>query len=344
MARIDELRLITRVARLYHEAGLKQPEIAERLRLSQPKVSRLLREAIEIGIVRISVGVPTGAFPQLEERLENRFGLQEAVVVEAVGQDEEQSLRGLGAAAAFYVESTIRTGEVVGLSSWSATLLAMVDAMHPVTTARNTRVVQILGGVGSPSAEVHAAHLTRRFAELVHGEPAFLPAPGVVGSAEARHVLLEDSFVRAAVGLFDDVTLALVGIGSIEPSRLLASSGNVFAEQELAMVRDLGGVGDVCLRFFSADGARLETPLNDRVIGMDLEQLRRIPRAVGVAAGRRKLPAIKGALEGRWINCLITDRYTAEALLAEAPGTVAFTPAEPDRPGVAGAVAGGGSI
>jgi len=315
VARLDELRLLTRVARLYHESGMKQPEIAVRLRLSQPKVSRLLRQAMDLGIVRITVGVPTGAFPQLEEQLERRFGLQEAVVVDAGGELEEQVLRPLGAAAAYYVESTIRSGDVVGISSWSATLLAMVDAMQPVTSARRARVVQILGGVGSPTAESHATHLTRRFAELVRGDAVFLPAPGVVGSPEAKRVLLEDSFVDAAVDLFDQVTVALVGIGAVQPSGLLASSGNVFSQHELDAVCELGGVGDICLRFFTATGELVETPLNDRVIGIELEQLKRLPRAVGVAGGQRKVPAIRGALEGGWINCLITDRFAAEELL-----------------------------
>jgi DNA-binding transcriptional regulator LsrR (DeoR family) len=328
MGRRDELRLMTRVARMYHEAGLKQPEIAERLHLSQPKVSRLLREALETGIVRISVGVPAGAFPDLEERLETEFGLLEAVVVDPVADTDGQLIRGLGAAAAFFVESTVRSSDVIGISSWSSTLLSMVDAMHPVNNARGAKVVQILGGVGSPSAEFHATHMTRRFAELVRGEPTFLPAPGVVGSAEAHAALIRDPFVEAAIGLFDRVTLALVGIGSIEPSGLLASSGNVFDAGELGEVRALGGVGDVCLRFFDEDGQPIRTRLNDRVIGMELEQLRNVPRAVGVAAGPGKLSAIRGALRGRWINCLITDRVTADSLLESKPEGRAVEPGQ----------------
>lgn len=113
--------------------------------------------------------------------------------------------------------------------------------------------------------------------------------------------------------------VALVGIGTVQPSGLLASSGNIFTEDELAAVRELGGVGDVCLRFLASNGARLATPLEERVIGMDLEQLRRTPRTVGVAGGRRKLPAIRRAIEGGWINCLITDRFAAERLLELAP-------------------------
>ena len=130
----------------------------------------------------------------------------------------------------------------------------MVDAMHPVTALRDTKVVQILGGLGSPGAQIHAVHLTRRLSELLHGEPVFLPAPGVTGSTQARDVLLADAFVGEAVAQFKSVTLALVGIGTLEPSGLLASSGNVFTSEELDTVRSSGGVGDLLIRFIDADG------------------------------------------------------------------------------------------
>lgn len=319
MARIDEMRLITRVARLYYETGLKQPEIAARLRLSQPKVSRLLKQALDEGIVRITVRVPSGTHPDLEERLQVTFGLEDAVVVDATFDEDEPIARELGMAAAFYLESTVRSGDVIGISSWSATLLAMVDALHPVTGVRDTKVVQTLGGVGDPSAEGHATHLIRRLAQLLQGEGEFLPAPGVVGSGEASRVLREDPFVHRALALFDQVSIALVGIGTVQPSGLLARSGNIFSPEELAGVRALGAVGDISLRFIAADGSPIRTPLDERVIGIELEQLKRVPRSIGVAGGRRKVAAIRAALLGGWLNCLITDRHTAERLLGDRP-------------------------
>jgi len=322
MARLDELRLMTKVARMYHEQGLRQTEIMERLNMSQSTISRLLKRAEKAGIVRITVSVPSGAYPELEEALQEKFRLKEAIVVDSV-EDDDRLVRDLGPAAAYYVETTLKPNDVVGLSSWSAALLAMVDAMQPNTRTAGARVVQILGGVGNPSAEVHATHLTQRFANLVGGTATLLPAPGVVGSAEARRVLMKDRFVQEAVRLIDTVTLALVGIGSIEPSRLLAASGNVFSHSELEMLGEHGAVGDICLRFFNRKGDPVTTALNDRVIGMDLGQLRRANRVVGVAGGKRKAAAIRGALVGGLVNVLITDRNTAALLLedAEAPDT-----------------------
>jgi len=315
MARIDELRLMAKVARMYHIQGLRQPVIEDRLNVSQSTISRLLKRAESEGIVRITVSVPAGAHPDLEEGLQAAYGLKEAIVVDCVEDGDERIVPDLGAAAAFYLETTLKRREIVGISCWSAALLAMVNAMHPSQRGAGATVLQILGGVGNPAAEAHATHLTRRLANLIGGSAVFLPAPGVVGSAEARRVLMKDRFVREAVKMMRSVTLALVGIGALEPSRLLASSGNVFSPEELRILKDHGAVGDICLRFFDADGRPVVTPLNERVIGMELEQLRSVDRVVGVAGGRRKHAAIRSALRGRWINVLITDRFTAQRLL-----------------------------
>ena len=316
MARIDELRLIAKTARLYYEQGLNQPEIATRLDLSQATISRLLKRAQYEQIVRIRINPVHGVYPELEDALQKIYCLKEAIVVDCEDNDE-QMLRDLGAAAAFYLETTLKRGEIVGISSWSATLLAMVDAMHTLSRPLGAQVIQILGGVGNPGAEAHANHLTTRLATLLRGDSMFLPAPGVVGSADALHVLLDDPFVHDAMMWFDRVTIALIGIGALEPSKLLASSGNIFSNEELAMLRENGAVGDICLRFFDARGNPVSTPLNDRVISMSLDQLGKVKRSVGIAGGRRKFLSIRGALEGHLVNVLITDRFTAERLIKE---------------------------
>jgi DNA-binding transcriptional regulator LsrR (DeoR family) len=316
MARIDDIRMMVRVARMYYAQGLRQKDIMDRLGIHQSTVSRLLERARKEGIVRISVAAPAGVHSGIEEALESRYGLLEAVVVDSVS-DENVIVRDLGSAAAYYMESTVNSAKVIGISSWSEALLAMVDAMHPGVRGQGSRVVQILGGVGNPATEIHATQLTRRLAQSVGGSALLLAAPGVVGSVEAKEVLMRDQFVQEAVSLFNSLDLALVGIGAVEPSTMLARSGNVFSPRELRILKDYGAVGDICLRFFDKSGQPVVTPLDDRVIGIELKQLRRVPRVVGVAGGERKFAAIRSALVGRWINVLITDRGTADRLLKE---------------------------
>ena len=328
MARLDELRLMAKVARLYHGAGLRQTEITERLNIHQSTVSRLLRRAEKEGIVRITLSMPSGLHPELEDALQSEYGLREAIVVDSMDQ-EDQIVRDLKTAAAFYLETTLKSTDVVGISSWSAALLAMVESMHPSPRAAGARVVQILGGIGNPGAEVHATQLTRRLANMVSGTATLLPAPGAVGSADARRVMLKDRYVQEATALFKSVSVALVGIGAVAPSKLLAASGNVFSAQELKSLSERGAVGDICLRFFDAGGAPVITPLNDRVIAIELQDLARVHRVIGIAGGKRKTTAIRGALQGRWINMLITDRSTAERLLRGAADS------RPDRQALA---------
>ncbi len=313
MARIDELRLMSKVARLYYEQELNQSQIAAQLYLSQSTVSRLLKRAQKEQIIRILIQTPPGTFPELEAQLLQTYPLKDVIVVDCA--HPQDPVREIGAAAAYYVETTLNQREIIGISSWSSTLLTMVDAMHPLTRETEAQVIQVLGGMGNPDAEAHAVRLTGRLATLVNGRSKFLPAPGVVGSAESVRVLQDDHFTSEVLALFDQVTLALVGIGAVEPSDLLARSGNVFSPDELAILKAHGAVGDLCLRFFDQTGTPVITDLNDRVIGIRLEQLRQVPRAVGIAGGPDKTVAIRGALRGGWINVLITDKFTAEHLL-----------------------------
>lgn len=310
----DDTRLMTKVAQLYYESDLKQPEIARRLSISQAKVSRLLSEARIRDIVRISVQAPIGVHTDLEDAIEQTYDLDEAVVVDTPA-DDGQLRRDLGRAAALHLESTLRSDAVIGVSSWSDTLLATVDAMSAVPSVRDVRVVQILGGVGDPVAERHATELARRLANLVRGSAHLLPVPGVVGSAQARDVLEADDHVRRILDLFPSITVALVGIGTVAPSPLLRSSGNVFSADDLAAAERAGAVGDICLRFYDGHGRPLSGPLDERVIGIDLDTLRRIPRIVAVAGGARKHAAIRAALRGGLVTHLVTDRATAESLV-----------------------------
>jgi DNA-binding transcriptional regulator LsrR (DeoR family) len=314
------LRLMTKVARLYYEQGLRQAEIADRLDISQSRVSRLLKQAEKEGIVRITVAVPQGFHAELEDRLQAMYGLREAVVVDCDRDEDQDALRAVGTAAASYLETTLTAGEILGISSWSETLLVMLDNMHPQAQSSAEAVVQILGGAGNPAAEGHATRLTSRLAQLVGGEARFLPAPGVVGSRRSAKALLDDPFVAAAMRWMEEITLAVVGIGALTPSKLLAASGNVFTEEELHKLHELGAVGDICLRFFDADGVPVASALDERVIGLDLDGLKRPRRAVGVAGGPRKYSAIQGALRGRFVNVLITDRFTAERLAGDWSG------------------------
>ncbi|MDQ7908291.1 sugar-binding transcriptional regulator [Phytohabitans sp. ZYX-F-186] len=309
----DQIRLVAKVARMYHERNLRQTTIAEELHISQARVSRLLKRATEIGIVRTTVSLPPGVHTDLEEALEKRFDLREAVVVDAAGVDD--LLPALGAAAADYLETTLTGGDSVGISSWSASLLAAVERMRPSRNRVVDQVVQIVGGVGNPRVQIRANNLISRFASMTGADPLFMPAPAMLGTPAARDALLRDPTVAEVVQTWPKLTMALVGIGSLEPSPLLRESGNAIAEADRDALNNGGAVGDVCLRFFDAAGQAVNTPLDDRILGVSPEELQAIPRRIAVAGGPEKTTAIRGALLGKRVNVLITDLTVATDLV-----------------------------
>ncbi len=320
MSRADDLRLITRIAQMYYVEARKQSEISDALHIPQTRISRLLKRAVDENIVRISITPPPGVFLDLESELRGRYGLEQAIVAESVSEKEDSVIAAIGDAAAHFVETTVADDEVIGMSSWSSSLLRMVDAITPLKRVRASKVVQILGGIGSPAVQSHAQHLVMRMAQLTGASAQFLPAPGVAGSPESRKVLLKDPFVAETLACFSHLTLALVGIGAMTPSKMLANSGNAFTRQELDELAAQGAVGDMGLRFFDAAGAPVVTPLNDRVIGITLAEVKAARRVVAVAGGSRKTGAIRAALAGGYVDVLITDYHTAERLVSHAAG------------------------
>jgi DNA-binding transcriptional regulator LsrR (DeoR family) len=310
----QQVRLMAKVARLYHERGMKQTEIAAELHVSQPRISRLLKAAADSGLVRTIVSIPPGVHTDVEEQLAAKYGLSDAVVVEA-DEREDLLLGALGSAGAAYLETTLTGHDRIGISSWSAALLSVVEALPTLNPQAADVVVQLVGGNGESAVQVKANRLLTRLATLAGATPVFLNAPAMLPTAADVRTLLGTPTLQEAQLAWEGLTLALVGIGAVQPSALALQSGNAFPLAAQAELHALGAVGDICFRFFDADGQLVDSALNDTIVGISADLLRRVPRRVGVAAGSAKVAAIRAALTGGWINVLITELATANALL-----------------------------
>ena len=131
--------------------------------------------------------------------------------------------------------------------------------------------------------QVQANRLTGELAAVTGAQPVFLPAPGLVSSPALRRALVKDASIGDVMKSWKELDLALVGIGSLEPSPLLRQSGNALTEAEQDQLPNAGAVGDVCLRFFDVNGATVKTSLDERVMSITPADLMQVPRRVGVA-------------------------------------------------------------
>ena len=311
----EDLRLMSKIGKLYYEEGLTQDEIVEKMNLSRSKISRLLKQAREEGIVQITVVSPPGIYSCLEMELEAAFQLQDVMIVEVSEQvSQEEISREIGIAASRYFNQVVKNGDVVGVS-WGNTLSNMVSAMPPQPLP-NTQIVQIIGGLGKPEAEVHATELCRRLARLLSCGLTLLPAPGIVDNQRVKEVLQSDSHVQRAYSMFSKIDIAFVGIGAPTPDSVVLRDSSIISQAELAGLLSLGAVGDIALRFFNRSGEPVQSDIDDRVIGITLSQLSQVSRVIGVSGGLEKVDALLGVLRGGLVDVLITDHLTAGQLVA----------------------------
>ncbi|MDE3075153.1 MAG: winged helix-turn-helix transcriptional regulator [Chloroflexota bacterium] len=318
-------RLLVRVAQLYYLQDLNQEEIARRCNVSRSKVSRLLKEARDSGIVEIVIHPPAAFSLELERQLEAEFSLQEAVVVNGgvvVGNDV---LGVVASAAADYLQRVLKPGDVLGVSA-GQTIARIVQAL-PVRAYDNVSVVQVgsVGvRVGAPvaySGRELASQLARKLGCL--DRLTTFPVPSVFDSQAIRDAILADTGVKQALAQLENCTIALVGIGAFEPLSGIAGSLGITPD-EMGELRAQGAAGEICTRFYDIHGIPCRTSLVKRHVGIDLEHLRSTPLVIGAACGSAKLAAILGALHGHYVKVLITDDATAIKLLALArPSTAA---------------------
>jgi DNA-binding transcriptional regulator LsrR (DeoR family) len=126
---------------------------------------------------------------------------------------------------------------------------------------------------------------------------------------------MTDPHVQQALERASQANLAVMGIGSPRPDSVLIRHGSIIQWDELAALQQQGAVGDINLRYFDDGGHPIDSDLDRRVIGLTLDDIRRIETVVGIAGGEAKFNAIDGAVCGRLIDVLVTDDVTARRLL-----------------------------
>ena len=301
--------LLYRAARLYYLEDATQAQVASALGTSRPTVSRLLAEARATGIVHIEVREPTSvSTADLEHQLTEALGLRRAHVMPSVSGGALGPALGPGVAAALQ-SAGLEAGDALLVSS-GASIYAV--AQQPLPALPGVLLAPTVGGVDEPEAYYQTNEITRSLAVKVHGSPVLLYAPAMP-SPVLHPVLLEDSLTQRVTSLWRTAKAALLGVGAPPRTR---SSLPSFLPKDLPALD--GAIGDICARPFDLQGRPIAFPGSERLIAMELRDLRRIPHAIGLAVGAAKVPGIRVAAQAGFINTLVTDTPTAQLLIAAA--------------------------
>lgn len=313
----DAQKMMVKIAKMYYQQGLTQTEIAKRLRLSRPTVSRLMQEALQQGIIRIEIADIPGDYSDLIYKLQSKFDLNEAIVVDVnCPMTYEGVSHILGIAAADYFQRVVKDSDVIGLT-WGSALASMVRHLDQEKKP-NALVVQLVGGLGSPNTNTHATDLVSKTAAALSASMSLMPAPGVVVSVDSAKLLTADPHVRQALNIAKKTDVAFVGVGATKHNPFLMRNEEVITQEQMAKLRSQGAVGDISLNFYDINGQEVESEFTRRVIGISYETIKQFPRVVAIAGGPEKYEAILGAVKGKLVNTLITDQVTAQNLVDEA--------------------------
>jgi DNA-binding transcriptional regulator LsrR (DeoR family) len=304
--------LTASVARRYYLDGRSKIEIAEEFALSRFKVARLLETARATGLVKIEISYPGEVDLELSGRLQERFGLRHAVVVDTPDDDTHSLRAHLGTAAADLLTEIVTVDDVLGLG-WSRSISAVAAALTELTP---TPVVQLTGALSRSDGDDGSVDVVRDVARISGGAAYFFHAPFMVPDPATARALRRQPEVARTFAQIPAVTKAMVGIGRWAPAQ--STVYDAATDRERKALHRQGVCAEVSGVFVTPDGDTPPTTLNERMIGVSAAQLRAVQEVVAVPYETVKAPAVRAALRSGLVTSLVTHTSLARALLAEA--------------------------
>lgn len=309
----DEIkRQLIKICRMYYFDDMTQQEIANMMNMSRSKVSRSLTFAKELGIVKIFIDDEFSEEQSLEKALCEKFGIQEARVVDAADKSQEEVAKQIGSAVTVLLDNLLKDNDILGLMA-GYTINAVSENMGAIYR-KNLKIVPLVGGMGVTGAPWQVNKATTVLSEKFKAPFYVLNCPTNVSSEAAKTVLVKEPEIKEVLDLTKKCAVALVGIGEISDSATLVSIGSIKKKDANELVKHKAKAS-MGTSFFDAEGREVDVTLSKRMIGVETKDLKRIPYVIAIAIGINKTDAIKAALKTGIVNILVTDAETAKAVL-----------------------------
>lgn len=308
----EDEQLLVRLAWACEIEGLTQAEAAKRFGVTRLRVNKALGEARQRRILRVSIDSIYAAAAEAEWRLTERFALERAVVVptpETADKVTPLVAAGLGS----FLSTLLQAPDITRFGmSWGNTLNLATRFMQPLNRP-DLEILSIMGGV-TRGSDVNCYEITTRLADSCNARHSFFTAPLFAGSSASRGMFLEQDVIADALARIQTCHAVALATSDLTSSLLVRDA--LPKDVEPADLIAAGGVGDIIGHILNAEGGLIRHSINDRVIGLSLDDLADIPNVILAAGGTHKVPVIRAALIRGFIDTLVTDESTATALLA----------------------------
>lgn len=296
---------------LYYVAGYRQDEVARALGVSRQTAQRLVALATREKLIRFRLEHPIMRCMELAEKLIRTFKLRRCEVVPSE-PDNPEAITGLAlaGAAAMERELSVSNGRIIAVGT-GRSLRSCVEELEPMNRPDHT-IVALLGHT-MPGGLSTRYNVVVRMADRINAGHYPMPLPIYARTAKERDLYRFLDTVKYIHKLAGQPDVTFVGVGSIGPKAPLLVDG-FLTEEEVGSYVEAGVVGEITGWLFDQDGRVVEGLANDRVNSVPLIQSSEKP-VYGIAAGLARATAIRAAMRGQLINCLVTNEATAEAIL-----------------------------
>ncbi len=249
----------------------------------------------------------------MAQKVAAAYGLRDVCIANAPIEDEEEIKKYIGQRGAAYVNDIIQDGDIIGVG-WGTTLNNLSHQLipHPL---KGAQIVQLEGGITLSTSETYANEILGKFASNYSTIAQYLPLPVLFDSKEVKEMVYRDRHIKRVLELGRNANIAIFSVGTVRDTALFFRLG--YADSQEKNYLKTHAVGDICSRFFDKDGNISSQELNDRTVGIDLDDLRHKEYSILLSGGDGKIASIRAALKGGYANVLITDQFTAKKLLSE---------------------------
>ncbi|PLW75383.1 sugar-binding transcriptional regulator [Cohaesibacter celericrescens] len=307
---IDEELERARVAWLYFNGGQTQQEIAKRMNITRLKVNKIIGQVRLSGHVQVNVNLPLTDCIELADKMSERYGLMETVVVPDLDDYMEQK-RVIGEAAGTLASGLIE-GRDMGVGIGSGRTLSFAVRSVQARPKFDSWVVGLTGGVTSGSAS-NSFGVATTFAHMLGVECHYLTAPIYCVNPESRNALLLNDEITDVLARTEIADIGIVSCGNLELETSLTQIRVV--KDNFDAVLKLGAVGEFMGYFLNASGEPIDHFLNNSVIALPPDKMKLKPISILVSGGLRKIPIMRAILRGGYVNRLVTNESVAHALL-----------------------------
>jgi DNA-binding transcriptional regulator LsrR (DeoR family) len=302
-------RDIVKVAYNYYCLGLNQQQIGDKLNMSRQRVNRLLKKALLEGVVEIRVHGCKETNVELESELESKYGINEAIVV------EDGDKGALGSTLVAYLHNIVREGQKIGVA-YGSTLAQIHWCASDTKRTRDISVIQLFGGLNADDASYRPDAIVNKMASILGGRAYSTFAPAFVDNPALKQLFNMEHRNKDILKMYARIDIAALTVGALRENSMLIQD-SYFKLEDFHALREKGAVGVVGFWFYNIDGEIVDREFNERVMGIPLEEYKKIDLRIGVAYGEQKVRPLIGAINGGFINMVVTDVLTARRLLEQ---------------------------